>query len=74
MSKDKLTRALDTLHWALSEYCEDHHREGLHAEKAWKLLLKETKSIVSRLIHPAADDTDVDAARDFLAAFDSPAE
>jgi hypothetical protein len=74
MSKDKLTRALDTLHWALSEYCEDHHRDGLHAEKAWKLLLKETKSIVSRLIHPAADDTDVDAARDFLAAFDSPAE
>ena len=53
MSKDKLTGALDTLHWALSEYCEDHHREGLHAEKAWLLLLTETKSIVSRLIHPA---------------------
>ncbi len=74
MSKDKLTGALDTLHWALAEYCEDHHRDGLHAEKAWLLLLTETKSIVSRLIHPAADDTDVDAAREFLAALDSPAE
>lgn len=64
--KEKLDGALDILHWAISEYCQDHARDGLHVEKAWKLLLKETKSTVSRIVHPMADDSDVKDANDFL--------